>query len=186
MLDAFYRRRQALEVSCTERPWCMDAPVTPGTGRGAGVSGAGAMTPYPAWVQAMRTKIGRPSSSMRFRAWTATSNSVARRWSVRERNPSPINCLNLPMAAWARARALYPDAFCHPILCRASQAATRQHHRASTPCCPPAGARARHRGPRWSAVAAARMTEPISPSVWRSCKLEQGTQAQRRQDCQGE
>lgn len=47
MLDAFYRRRQALEVSCTERPWCMDASVTPGTGRGAGVSGAGAMNPLP-------------------------------------------------------------------------------------------------------------------------------------------
>src|SRR3954447_19293079 len=72
--------------------------------------------PHPVWVQAMRTEIGRPKSSMRFSAWTATSTSVARRWSVRERNPSPITCLNLPMVASTRARVLYPDAFCHPIL----------------------------------------------------------------------
>ncbi len=30
----------------------------------------------------MRTEIGRPRSSMRLSAWTATSTSVARRWSV--------------------------------------------------------------------------------------------------------
>ena len=62
--------------------------------------------PSPVWVQAVRTEIGRPSSNIRFRAWTATSTSVARRWSVRERNPSPITCLNLPMAASTRARML--------------------------------------------------------------------------------
>ena len=66
--------------------------------------GAGAVAPAPAVVQAMRTEIGRPSSSIRLSAWTATSTSVARRRSVRERNPSPITCLNLPMAASARAR----------------------------------------------------------------------------------
>ncbi len=66
--------------------------------------GYGRSYPSPGWFQAMRTEIGRPSSSMRFRAWTATSTSVARRWSVRERSPSPITCLNLPMAASARAR----------------------------------------------------------------------------------
>ena len=65
---------------------------------------AGAATPAPAVVQAMRTEIGRPSSSMRLSAWTATSTSVARRSSVRERNPSPITCLNLPTPASARAR----------------------------------------------------------------------------------
>jgi hypothetical protein len=35
--------------------------------------------PSPVWVQAMRTEIGRPNSNIRFRAWTATSTSVARR-----------------------------------------------------------------------------------------------------------
>ena len=43
---------------------------------------------------------------------TATSTSVARRWSVRERSPSPITCLNLPMAASTRTRFVSPDAFC--------------------------------------------------------------------------
>ncbi len=66
--------------------------------------GCGRSNPSPVRGQAMRTEIGRPSSSIRFRAWTATSTSVARRWSVRERSPSPITCLNLPMAASARAR----------------------------------------------------------------------------------
>ncbi len=41
--------------------------------------------PNPIWDQAMRTEIGRPSSSMRLSAWTATSTSVARRSSLRER-----------------------------------------------------------------------------------------------------
>jgi len=73
---------------------------------------AGAATPAPAVVQATRTEIGRPLSSMRLSAWTATSTSVARRRSVHERSPSPITCLNLPMAASARARLVQPDAFC--------------------------------------------------------------------------
>jgi hypothetical protein len=60
--------------------------------------------PSPIWVQALRTEIGRPSSNIRFSAWTATSTSAARRWSVRERSPSPITCLNLPMVASTRAR----------------------------------------------------------------------------------
>ena len=54
--------------------------------------------------QATRTEIGRPKSSMRLRAWTATFTSAARRSSMRERNPSPITCLNRPVAASARAR----------------------------------------------------------------------------------
>jgi len=58
----------------------------------------------PDCVQATRTEFGRPKSSMRFRAWMATSISVARRWSVRERSPSPITCLNLPIVASTRAR----------------------------------------------------------------------------------
>ena len=66
--------------------------------------GVGAVAPAPAVVQATQTEIGRPSSSIRLSAWTATSTSVARRRSVRERSPSPITCLNLPMAASARAR----------------------------------------------------------------------------------
>ena len=77
-----------------------------GRGRVARIRGAGAMTPTPFWAHAMRTDSGRPSSSMRFRTWTATSISVARRSSVRERSPSPITRLNRPMVASARARAL--------------------------------------------------------------------------------
>ena len=60
--------------------------------------------PSPFCVQATRTEFGRPNSGMRLRAWTATPTSVARRGSVRERSPSPITCLNLPMVASARAR----------------------------------------------------------------------------------
>src|SRR3954464_3985276 len=73
---------------------------------GARIRGAGAMTPTPFWAHAMRADSGRPSSSMRFRTWTATSISVARRSSVRERSPSPITRLNRPTVASARARAL--------------------------------------------------------------------------------
>jgi CubicO group peptidase (beta-lactamase class C family) len=75
-------------------------------GRGARIRDAGAMTPTPFWAHAMRADSGRPSSSMRFRTWTATSISVARRSSVRERSPSPITRLNRPTVASARARAL--------------------------------------------------------------------------------
>jgi len=63
----------------------------------------GSLAPAPPRVQAMRTEIRRPGSSMRLNAWTATSTSVARRRSVRERSQSRITCLNLPMAASARA-----------------------------------------------------------------------------------
>src|SRR4051812_15795906 len=91
-------------------------PIGPSKGRGAWIRGAGAMPPTPFWAHTMRTDSGRPSSSMRFRTWTATSISVARRSSVRERSPSPITRLNRPMVASARARQLYPDAVCHPIL----------------------------------------------------------------------
>ncbi len=59
-------------------------------GRVAWTGDAGAVAPAPAVVQATRTEIGRPRSSMRLSAWTATSTSVARRSSVREHNPSPI------------------------------------------------------------------------------------------------
>src|SRR3954464_9699003 len=76
------------------------------TGTARRIRGAGAMTPTPFWAHAMRADSGRPSSSMRFRTWTATSISVARRSSVRERSPSPITRLNRPMVASARARAL--------------------------------------------------------------------------------
>jgi len=60
----------------------------------------------PAWDQAVRTEFGRPNSDMRLSAWTATSTSVARRSSVRERSPSPITCLNRPITASARARVV--------------------------------------------------------------------------------
>src|SRR4051795_8805807 len=68
-------RPVALQVE-PEWPCCMD-------------QWEGRTHPYPVRGHAMRTDSGRPSSSMRFRAWTATSTSVARRWSV-QRNPSPI------------------------------------------------------------------------------------------------
>ena len=74
-----------------QEPCCMDL-------------GCGRSYPSPAGSQAMRTEIGRPRSSMRLSAWTSTSTTVARRSSVRERSPSPITCLNLAMAASARAR----------------------------------------------------------------------------------
>jgi len=66
--------------------------------------GYGRSCPSPVCSQAMRTEIGRPSSSIRLRAWTATATSVVWRSSVRERSPSPITCLNLPIAASTRAR----------------------------------------------------------------------------------
>jgi hypothetical protein len=44
----------------------------------------GRSCPNPARVHPMRRWFGRPSSSMRLSAWTATSTSVARRSSVRE------------------------------------------------------------------------------------------------------
>ena len=66
--------------------------------------GCGRGDPRLACVEATRTEFGRPKSSMRFRAWMATSISVARRWSVCERSPSPITCLNLPIVASTRAR----------------------------------------------------------------------------------
>lgn len=56
--------------------------------------------------QVMRTYSGRPSSSISFSAATAIATSVARLPSVRDRNPSPITRLNLPMSASTRARKL--------------------------------------------------------------------------------
>src|SRR3954453_46797 len=52
---------------------------------------------------------------MRLRTWTATSISVARRSSVCERSPSPITRLNRLIAVSARARFVYPEAFCHAL-----------------------------------------------------------------------
>jgi hypothetical protein len=52
---------------------------------------------------------------MRFKTRTATLTLLTRRASVREHGLSPITRLSLPMVASARARLLYPDAFCHPI-----------------------------------------------------------------------
>jgi len=56
--------------------------------------GCGRTHPNAIWGQAMQTEIGRPSSSMQLSACTATAISVARRWSVRERSPSPITCFH--------------------------------------------------------------------------------------------
>ena len=59
------------------QPCCMDLPDR-------------RSNPKPVWVHATRTEIGRPNSSMWFSTWTAMATSVARRQSVRERNPSLI------------------------------------------------------------------------------------------------
>ena len=76
-----------------------------------------------AWTQCAQPRLGS-SRCGQIRAsqlqhaverWTATSTSVARRSSVRARSPSPITCFHRPMAASARARMLYPDAFCQPM-----------------------------------------------------------------------
>ena len=53
---------------------------------------------------AMRTYSGRPSSSIRFSAWTATAASVARRASVRDRSVPPITRLYRLMSASTSAR----------------------------------------------------------------------------------
>jgi len=88
----------------------------------------GAVTPAPVAFRRCGRRFGRPSSSMRLRAWTATFTSVARRSSVRERSPSPITCLNLPMAASTRARFVCPETFCQAarpcsaMLCRCGPA----------------------------------------------------------------
>ena len=81
--------------------WCRD-------------QGCGRTDPNPGPDYAMRTEFGRPRSSMRLSTWPATSTSVARRSSVRERNLSPITRLNRLIAVSARARVVYPDAFCTP------------------------------------------------------------------------
>ncbi len=66
----------------------------------------GRACPSPIRGQAIRTEIGRPSSSMRLSTWTATATSVARRSSLRDRSPSPITCFHRAMAASTRARVL--------------------------------------------------------------------------------
>ena len=69
---------------------------------------AGRTHDAPGWPQsyAVRTYFGRPRSSMRFSAPTAMATSVARRRSVRERNPSPITRLNRLTSDSTRARQL--------------------------------------------------------------------------------
>ena len=79
----------------------------------------------------MRTWFERPSCTMRLSARTATSTSVARRSSVRERSASSITCLNRPIAASTRARAAQAQA----------RAAQGQVHGLAVP----ARLRARHR-----------------------------------------
>ena len=61
--------------------------------RGARISGTDALTPNPVPAHATRTDSGRPSSSIRFRARTATATSVTRPGSVRDRSASPITRL---------------------------------------------------------------------------------------------
>src|SRR4051812_3061093 len=82
--------------------WCTD-------------QGSGCTDPHPGPDHAVRTELGRPSSSMRLSTWAATSTSVARRSSVCARNRSPITCFHLAMAASARARFGYPDTFCQAM-----------------------------------------------------------------------
>ena len=93
---------RAIHEKHVPRPWCADRLPE-------------RRDPNPVRGQAMRTYFGRPNSSMRLRAWTATPTSVARHSSLRERNPSPITCFHLPIAASARERLPYPDRLCHPM-----------------------------------------------------------------------
>src|SRR5215203_4135413 len=94
---------EAKQLLARVRLWCTDRA-------------RGRSCPNPAWAHPTRTQSGRPNSSMRLSAWTATFTSVARRSSARARSPSPITCLNLPMVASILARMLYPAAVCQPIL----------------------------------------------------------------------
>jgi len=91
LMHACEAETSMMMAEAPERRCCMD-------------QGYGRSCPSPVRGQAMRTEIGRPSSSIRLRAWTATATSVVRCSSVRERSPSPITCLNLPMAASTCAR----------------------------------------------------------------------------------
>src|SRR5215210_4119267 len=76
--DESLRRRGSLTVWFSDEAveaWDAERRTSRG-GRVARIRGAGAMTPTPFWAHAMRADSGRPSSSMRFRTWTATSISV--------------------------------------------------------------------------------------------------------------
>ncbi len=84
---------EILGVLAPDRAWCTDQR-------------SGCTVPNPALAHAMRTDSGRPSSSIRFRTWTAMATSVARRWSVRDRSASPITRLWRDIAASAKARRL--------------------------------------------------------------------------------
>src|ERR1700753_2872494 len=71
----------------------------------------GRSNPRPFRTHLIRTEIGRPSSSMRFKTRTATATSVVRRLSLRKRSPSPSTCLYRPMAVSTRLLLVYPDTF---------------------------------------------------------------------------
>ncbi len=91
--DGVVARQQPVAEVPFARPCCMDRRET-------------RSDPGFACAQVMRMEIGRPRSSMRFWAWTATFTSVARRLFVCGRSLSPITCLNLPMVASTLARML--------------------------------------------------------------------------------
>src|SRR4051812_46814074 len=88
------------------------------SGRGAWIRGAGAMPPTPFWAHAMRADSGRPSSSMRFRTWTADVH-LSRPTLIRTRaQPVPDHALEpadggLGPGARVGARGLLPA---HPAL----------------------------------------------------------------------
>src|SRR5438105_1137561 len=67
---------------------------------------AGALIPWPIRSHLIRTEIGRPNSSMRFRAFAAIATSVFWRRGVRDRRASPITRLYRPIAASTKARQL--------------------------------------------------------------------------------
>ncbi len=72
------------------------SPVHPRAGVVHG-PGMRAHCAHPDWVQATRTEFGRPSSSMRLRAWTATCTSVVRRsfvWGVSKTWGNLLACVS--------------------------------------------------------------------------------------------
>ncbi len=102
-----------------------------GSQRGAGIRGMGALTPTPlgsgdadgAWASEIQHAVervdgdrhlGRPAL-VRMRAHPPPVFHVLRMRNLDRLRPSPITCFHLFMVASARARLLYPDAFCHAM-----------------------------------------------------------------------
>jgi hypothetical protein len=89
---------------------------------------------------------------MRSSARAATATSVARRSSVRERSPSPITRFHLAMAASARARLVYPDAFCQAMRPCSTMCRRWRSRRVGSPSAVPLGTAVARGGTMTAAV----------------------------------